>query len=146
VRRIVIAAIVAATAGCASWSVFERPSGALLVRADRLAEEGEYARAVQAYDELLARYPDDTAAARVRGRRDTVTRLIAAREEVERLRQALAARERELGQAREALAGRDGDVQRARQELQRVSAESARLRADLERLKQIDLETERRRR
>lgn len=139
--RIAVAAIVLAFAGsgCTSWSVFERPSGTLLVKADRLVDQGEYARALDAYDELLVRYPDDNAAPRARSSRDAVARLIAAREEVERLR-------RELETARQALVGRDGDLQRARQELQRVTAESDRLRADLERLKRIDLEIDRRRR
>jgi tetratricopeptide (TPR) repeat protein len=144
--RLAVAAIILAFAGCTSWSVFERPSGTLLVKADRLLDQGEYARAVAAYDELLVRYPDDAAAPRARSSRDAVARLIAAREEVERLRQALLARERDLQQAREALAVRDGEVQRNRQELQRVTAESERLRGDLERLKRIDLELERRRR
>jgi len=155
--RLAVAAIILAFAGCTSWSVFERPSGTLLVKADRLLDQGEYARAVAAYDELLVRYPDDAAAPRARSSRDAVARLIAAREEVERLRQALSARERDLQQAlsarerdlqqaREALAVRDGEVQRNRQELQRVTAESERLRGDLERLKRIDLELERRRR
>jgi hypothetical protein len=127
------------------------------VKADRLVDQGEYARAVQAYDELLERYPDDAAALRAPSRREAIVRLVAAREEVERLRQALSARERELQQAREALerelqqarealAARDTEVQRHRQELQRVTAESERLRSDLEKLKRIDLEIERRRR
>ena len=94
--RLAVAAIILAFAGCTSWSVFERPSGTLLVKADRLLDQGEYARAVAAYDELLVRYPDDAAAPRARSSRDAVARLIAAREEVERLRQALSARERDL--------------------------------------------------
>jgi len=160
--RIAVAAIILAFAGsgCTSWSVFERPSGTLLVKADRLVDQGEYARALDAYDELLVRYPDDNAAPRARSSRDAVARLIAAREEVERLRQNLAARDRDLQQARDTLALRDGEMQGVHQELQRMTteserlraesdrlrAESDRLRADLERLKRIDLEIERRRR
>lgn len=125
----------------------------MLAKADRLVDQGEYARALEAYDELLVRYPDDAAAPRARSTRDAVARLVAARDEVERLRrelagarQALTARDGELDTARQALTTRDGELQRARQELQRVTAESERLRADLERLKRIDLGIERRRR
>jgi len=166
--RVAVAAIILAFAGCTSWSVSERPPGTLLlVEADRLVDQGEYARAVEAYDELLVRYPDAAAASRVRSSRDAVARLVFARAEVERLRGELESARRELQTAREqlesarrdgesarrdletgrqALVVRDGDLQRALQELQRVTAESERLRADLERLKLIDLETERRRR
>jgi tetratricopeptide (TPR) repeat protein len=153
--RTAVAAIILAFAGagCVSPPVSERPSGALLVKADRLVDQGDYARALEAYDEALARYPDDATALRVRSSRETVARLAAARGEVERLQQSLAARERDLQQALEALATRDGEVQRTRQELARMTAEAERLRAeadrlraDLERLKRIDLEGERRRR
>jgi len=141
VTRIALAAVILAfaLAGCASWFASERPSATLLVKADGLVDQGEYARAIDAYDELLARYPDDAAAPRARSSRIAVARLVAAREEADRLR-------RDLEAARQSLAAREGDLQRTRQELQRVTAESERLRADLERLKRIDLELERRRR
>lgn len=111
-------------AGCASGSVwpFARPPAAL-ARADRLAEQGDYAGAVAAYDEFLAEHAADAEAARVRVSRDTLAAILANREEMARLRQ-------ELARLREDLARREGDL--------------ARLKADLERLKEIDLRLERR--
>lgn len=115
--------------GCAAWPW--RPASRLLERGDVLAAHGDYAAAVRAWDELLARYPDDPAAPAALARRDTAAALLAAREEVARLRSELAAREAEVG--------------RLRQELARLGAEAERLRSDLEQLKRIDLRLERRR-
>lgn len=116
-------------AGCAAWPW--RPASRLLERGDTLAAGGDYAAAVRAWDELLARYPDDPAAPAALARRDTTAALLAAREEVARLRAELAARDAEVG--------------RLRQELARLGAEAERLRSDLEHLKRIDLRLERRR-
>ena len=112
-------------AGCASWSVwpFARPSTAMLARADRLAEQGDYPAAVVAYDTFLTTYGDDAEAPRVRVSRDTLVAILANREEMARLRQELA---------------------RLREDLARRESELARIQADLERLKQIDLLLERR--
>jgi hypothetical protein len=116
-------------AGCALLSV---PSSALVARGDRLAQQGDYAGAVQAYDEVIAKYPDDGVAPRVRVSREAMAGLLAARADVVKLRETLAARE--------------GELARVRQDLQKVTAEAERLRADLEQLKQIDLRQERKRR
>ncbi len=131
-RRAVLGLLALALAGCAStWpSPFASPAASMLERADALVARGDYAGAVAAYDELLARYPSDGLAGRALASRDTAATIIAAREEIARLRAELEARE--------------GELRRVRQELQRLTAESDRLRADLEHLKRIDLKLERR--
>jgi hypothetical protein len=116
-------------AGCAVWPW--RPASRMLERGDALAARGDYAAAVRAWDELLARYPDDPTAPAALARRDTAAALLAAREEIARLRAELAARDAELG--------------RLRHEQARLAAEAERLRSDLEQLKRIDLRLERRR-
>lgn len=130
-RRIVPALVLALLlAGCASWNVwpFVRPASAMLARADRLAEEGNYPAAITAYDEFLATWSEDAEAPRARVSRDALGAILANREEMARLR-------RELASLREDLAKREGDLARVRQEAER-------LRADLERLKEIDLRLE----
>lgn len=84
--------LAAASAGCASWSwsPWQSPAGAALARADRLAERGEYALAVAAYDEYLARYPDDGDARRALQTRDALATVVTLRQEVTRLRDELA--------------------------------------------------------
>jgi hypothetical protein len=118
-----------ALAGCASWSWPGSPSAALLDEADRLAREGQWSRAVAAYDEYLARYPDSGAARRALESRDTLAATLTARGELTRLRE-------EVMHLREELARREVDLVRVRQEAER-------LRSDLEKLKQIDLKLER---
>ncbi len=127
-RRIALGALALALTGCATG----RSGDDALGRADRLVDQGEFAAAVQAYDDALARHLDEQRAFRARTSRDAVASLIAARADVARLQQALATRE--------------GEVSRLRQELQRVTQEADRLRADLETLKEIDLRQERKRR
>lgn len=115
-------------AGCATGPF--AGSTAMLARADRLSAEGDYRSAVAAYDAFLARYADDSKAARARVSRDAVASVLTTRDEIARLHH-------ELARVRDELAKREGDLARVRQEAER-------LRADLERLKQIDLQLERR--
>jgi signal transduction histidine kinase len=136
VRAAVLVGAVLLVAGCATWPW--RPASRLLDQGDALAARGDYAGAVRAWDELLARYPDDPAAPAALARRDTTAALLAAREELARVRGELAAREAELGRARQELA-------RLGAEAERLRSEAERLRADLEHLKRIDLRLERRR-
>ncbi len=124
-----VVTVVVALAGCSALPTFMRPAGALLERADGLVIAGRYTEAVAAYDEWLARYPDDGGAPRVASRRETVAALVETRAEVARLR-------RQLGE-------RDADVGRLRQEAERLRQEGERLRTDLENLKRIDLRQER---
>lgn len=120
---------------CASGPFASRPfvraSTVSLAKAERLTEEGQYQRAVAAYDEFLAVHADDAQAPRALATRDAIAGFLTARVELARLRQDLTAREAE--------------VARLREELARVRQESERLRADLERLKEIDLRQDRRR-
>jgi TolA-binding protein len=122
-------ALVSLLGGCATAP---RPSTSLLEHADRLLEQGQYQAALRAYDELLATYPNDPVAPRAQATRDTLGTLLAARADVVRLKEELAARDTDLG--------------RLKQELQRLQTETESLRADLEELKRIDLKQERRRR
>ena len=98
-RRLAAALVLLATAagGCASWSAWtssrppwQTPAATALERADRHAERGEYAQAVAAYDEYLARYPDDGEARRALQTRDALATIVTLRQEVTRLRDELA--------------------------------------------------------
>ncbi|MBI2490926.1 MAG: hypothetical protein HYV94_02280 [Candidatus Rokubacteria bacterium] len=134
-RRLGLAAVLLLlTAGCAFWPAgwpLARPSATLLAEADRLAGAGEYAPAVVAYDEFLGRYPDDGEAPRALARRDTLASILAAREDLARLRQ-------EVGRLADDLGRREAELARLKQEL-------ARRQAELERLKQIDMRLPQRR-
>lgn len=121
-----LAALMLTLTGCAEWS---RLPGDALARADRLVEQGDYGAALQAYNEILARNPDE---ARARASRDALASLLAARADVARLRDTLALR--------------DGELTKLRQEMQRLTQEADRLRTDLETLKEIDLRKEPKRR
>jgi chromosome segregation ATPase len=139
-------------AGCASSSPPSRPSVMLLVQADRLVTQGQYAGALEAYGEILAKYPDTDEAGRARSSRETLAGLLAARAQVTRLtadmktqEAQLKAQEAELSRTREQAAARENELARARQEIARLAAEADRLRADLEHLKNIDIDLERRR-
>jgi chromosome segregation ATPase len=139
-----------------------RASTAVLARADQALQRAEYASAVKAYDDFLARYPHDQAAPRARASRETVALMLAGRAELEQLHQDLARREGELARLREAvaereselarrdaeatkreeelaqrdgeLAQRDGELARRQQELARRDAELGRARQELGRL------------
>lgn len=162
--RWVLVVIIGAIAGCASSSPAPsppplRPSATLLVQADRMVIAGQYADALEAYGEILAKYPEAGEASHARSSREAVAALLATRARILRLdadmraqetelartREQIAIREGELARAREQVAARDGDLARARQEIARLTAEADRLRADLETLKKIDIDLERRR-
>jgi septal ring factor EnvC (AmiA/AmiB activator) len=163
--RLLLGVIIGCLAACSSRPVatFEV---ALLDEADRRAAQGDYAAAVNLYEDILAFQADPAVLDRARTRRDTVAGLLAARGEVARVREQLAAREAEVRRLQEqlaareqalaarerTLAARDGELARAQHELaarqaemKQLAAEADKLRADLENLKRIDLQLERRR-
>jgi DNA repair exonuclease SbcCD ATPase subunit len=124
----------------------------LLARADGLVDDGQYADAVEAYGEILAKYPETDEAGRARRSRETLNNLLAARAQIARLSADIKAQEVhmkaqevELARVRGEVTARDGELTKARQEIARLSAEAERLRADLENLKKIDIDLERRR-
>ena len=110
----------------------------VLVRADRLVAQGQYADALEAYEEILAKYPHTDDAGRARGSRDTLGHLLAARAQITRLTAEVKAQEAQMK-------AQDAELARARQEIARLTAEADRLRTDLENLKKIDIDLERRR-
>ena len=129
-----------------------RPSVTLLARADGLAADGQYADALEAYGEILSKYPDTDEAGRARSSRETLVNLVSARARIARLTAEMKAQEvqmktqeTELARARGEVTARDGELAKARQEIARLSAEAERLRTDLENLKKIDIDLERRR-
>ena len=136
--RAALAVITIVLAGCASWSSFWRPSAALLERADRLVTEGKYPDALDAYDQILAKYPESDDARRALSSHETLAGLVAARAQITRLTT-------ELARARGLATARENELKRARQEILRLTEETERLRADLEQLKRIDIDLERRR-
>ena len=140
-RLVVLSVLAVVVVGCASaeWPFDGSASASLLARADRLADRQQYEPALRAYDEFLARYPNDAAAPRALRTRETVASIATGRAELARLRAELAARDGELARVRAELAARDGELGRLRQE-------SERLRADLEKLKEVDLNLERKKR
>jgi len=93
-RRLALALLLLATVsgGCASWSwpPWQSQAGLALARADGLAERGEYAQAISAYDEYLSRYPDDAEAKRALQTRNAFATIVTLRQEVTRLRDELA--------------------------------------------------------
>jgi predicted RNase H-like nuclease (RuvC/YqgF family) len=136
-----VGAVVVLLGGCVSWSSPPPPAqtDVMLERADQLAGRGDYAAAVQAYDQFLATRPDDRAAARAQASRDTAAGLLSARAEIARLRGELEGRETEVARLRQ-------EITRLTTETERLRSEADRFRADLEKLKRLDLEQERRRR
>jgi chromosome segregation ATPase len=97
---------------------------------------GQYADALDAYEQILAKYPDANEAARARISRDALTELLAARARIGRLTASMKAQEVEIARMRDELA-------RARAEITRLTADADRLRTDLEQLKRIDIDLER---
>jgi tetratricopeptide (TPR) repeat protein len=136
--RVALAVMIVSLAGCASWSTPPppRPSATLLAQADRLMTAGQYADALDAYEQILAKYPDAIEAARARINRDALTELLAARTRIGRLTASMKAQEVEIARMRDELA-------RARAEITRLTADADRLRTDLEQLKRIDIDLER---
>jgi septal ring factor EnvC (AmiA/AmiB activator) len=146
-----------ALAGCATATP---PAGvAHVARADQLAADGDLDGALHAYDAALAEGVTGDVAARARAGRATVTaaqsaaaELARVRGELERLNDAIAAREDEIARLTRELTAREGELARARQDLSARQAEVARLgveaeqlRADLEDLKRLEMRLERRR-
>ena len=125
-------ALTLALAGCASWPLFRGPAHALLDEADRRLERLDYLGALEAYDEVVMRYPESAVAARARARREPLLEMV-------RLRAAIAVREAEIVRLRDEVGRRQADVAR-------LAGEAEKLRADLEQLKKIDLRLERPRR
>ena len=80
-------------AGCASGPLWPWWRPAELEKAERLAQRGEYAAAVAAYDAYLVKYADDEHA---RLSRATLASILALQREVARLREDLAKREADL--------------------------------------------------
>jgi tetratricopeptide (TPR) repeat protein len=143
--RVVLAVMILSLAGCVSWSPVSRPSAALLVNADRLVTQGRYAEALDAYEEVLAKYPEAAEAARARVSREAIAELLAARAQIARLTAGMKTQEAELARLRELAAARAGELGHARAEIARLTADADRLRTDLEQLKRIDIDMERRR-
>ena len=145
--RWVLVVIIGAIAGCvlASPSPPARPSAALLVRADGLVAGGQYADALDAYAEILAKYPNTDEAGRARSSRETVGNLLAARAQIVRLTTEMKVQEAQVKTQEAQMKTQEAELARARQEIARLAAEADRLRADLENLKKIDIDLERRR-
>jgi uncharacterized protein (DUF3084 family) len=157
--------MIVSLAGCAAWSSTPpRPSTTLLVRADRLVTAGQYADALEAYEQILAKYPETNEAARAQISRDALSELLAARARIGRLTAGMKAQEaentrmrddnartreenartrEENARMREENARMREELSRARAEIARLTADADRLRADLEQLKRIDIDLER---
>ena len=141
-------------AGCAAWS----PGADLVVRADRLAADGDLDGALRAYEAALAEGAAGDAAIRARAGRATVAaaqtaaaELVRVREQLARLHEQITARERDVAKLTRDLAAREGELSRARQELSarqaeltRLGVETDKLRGDLEDLKRLEMRLEKR--
>ena len=150
--RWALVVIIVTIAGCVLSVPAPRPSETLLVRADGLVTDGQYADAVAAYGEILTKYPDTDEAGRARRSRETLNSLLAARAQITRLTAEIKAQavqmktqETDLARVRGEVTARDGELAKARQEIARLTAEADRLRGDLDNLKKIDIDLERRR-
>lgn len=150
--RWALVVIIVTVAGCVLSAPAPRPSETLLVRADGLVTDGQYADAVAAYGEILTKYPDTDEAGRARRSRETLNSLLAARAQITRLTAEIKAQavqmktqETEVARVRGEVTARDGELAKARQEIARLTAEADRLRVDLDNLKKIDIDLERRR-
>ena len=108
------------------------------MKADQLVLRGQYADALEAYEQVLAKYPETDDALRARARRETIGELLTARAQLGRLTAAMKAQESDLVRTRD-------ELSRARAEITRLTADADRLRAELEQLKRIDIDLERRR-
>ena len=136
--RWALVVMIVTVAGCVLPTPSPRPSAMVLVRADRLVAQGQYADALEAYGEILAKYGDTDDAGRARNSRDTLGHLLAARAQIARLTADMKVQEAQMKM-------QDAELARARQEIARLTAEADRLRTDLENLKKIDIDLERRR-
>ena len=136
--RWILVVIIVTVAGCVLPTPSPRPAAMVLVRADRLVAQGQYGDALEAYGEILAKYPATDEAGRARSSRDTLGHLLAARAQITRLTADMKVQEAQMKM-------QDAELARARQEIARLTAEADRLRTDLENLKKIDIDLERRR-
>jgi len=149
--RVALAVMIMFLVGCAAWSSTPpRPSATLLAQADRLVTAGQYADALDAYEQILAKYPETNEASRAQISRDALSELLAARARIGRLTVSMKAQEAENarmrdenGRMRDENARMRDELSRARAEITRVTADADRLRADLEQLKRIDIDLER---
>ena len=138
--RWILVVIIVTVAGCVlpTPTPSSHPAAMVLVRAERLVAQGQYGDALEAYGEILAKYPNTDEAGRARSSRDTLGHLLAARAQITRLTADMKAQEAQMKM-------QDAELARARQEIARLTAEADRLRTDLENLKKIDIDLERRR-
>jgi hypothetical protein len=143
--RWALVVIIVTIAGCAASAPSPRPSALILARADRLVAQGQHAGALEAYEEILAKYPHTDEAGRARSSRDTLGHLLAARAQIVKLTGEMKAQEAQMRAQEVQMKSQDAELARARQEIARLTAEADRLRADLENLKKIDIDLERRR-
>jgi septal ring factor EnvC (AmiA/AmiB activator) len=165
-RDLVVLVTVFALSGCASWPVLLGRSGPRLAEADAFAVRGEYAQALVVYEEVLARPPSRSVAARAEAGRAAMKAVLAARTDATRwsaeanarqtaagrLQSDLTSREAEVSRLTRELAAREAELARLRQELTarqsdiaRLTLEAERLRGDLEQLMRIEMRLERRR-
>ena len=142
-RLTVVAALL--LTGCAAWPIFPTEATRLLDRADALVARQQYQEALLAYDDVKRLDPDGRAGASAAARRELVGSLVAARDQIARLREELRARQTEIERVSKDLATRETEITRLRQEVSSRQGEMEQLRADLENLKRIEMRLERRR-
>ena len=118
--------LLAAIAGCVSLPLIGPVL--LVAQADRQAREGAWEEAVAAYDEYLARFPDDSWAPRVRESRDTLAAMLTAKSELTRRRE-------EVARLSDELAGLQAEGTRLREDGTRLRAEATVLRDEVIRLR-----------
>ena len=105
----------------------------------------DHAAALDAFERLLAAYPESAWESEARAWRTTLLEMEARDAEATRLRHEVARLEADLKTRAAQTARLSGETTKLREEAARLRDETARLKADLERLKRIDLKFERRR-
>ena len=113
---LVSALFTACASGPFAWPPFKRGATASLERAEHLTEKGQYHDAVAAYDDFLARHPNDPQTPRALANRDALVGYLAARAELTRVRQDLTARDAEVARLREELAARPAAAEEGEEE------------------------------
>lgn len=138
--------VTVALGGCASFG-----AAGLVERGDRLAVAGDLPAALRAYDDALAQGVAGATETRARAGRTTTAAALAARDELQGVRDDLARRESELARVRadiqkltRDLSARDGELSRAKQDLTRLAGEAEQLRSSIEDLKRLEIRMERR--
>ncbi|MGH7389014.1 MAG: hypothetical protein ACREM3_06085 [Candidatus Rokuibacteriota bacterium] len=127
-RWLTVLLLISAPAGCVSMPVLG--PALLLAQADRHAREGAWERAVAAYDEYLARFPDDSSAPRVLESRDELAAMLTARAELTRRREEVARLRDELARLQDERARLREDGTRLRDEMIRLYDDRVTLRAE----------------